>query len=419
MMSNIKKYFLLPGLMLTAAVSASAQEQVLPLDSVLQRVAQSNPMLQEYDYRARAANAYAEGARSWMPPMVGGGVFMFPYPGQRIMETRDKGMLMFSAEQEIPNPAKQRARERYLRSRSAIEQTGKEVAFNQLRAQARTAYYQLIVLEKQMEVLRENERIMEFMLKLARIRYPYSQSSLGSIYEAEARLHEVQDMMVMTGHEIEEQMINLNILMSRPKETRFRIDTLVTLPTPMALGVDTAALSSSRSDVRQLDQSIASMRLNVQLERLERLPEFRVRFDHMSPGGGMMPRQFTAMGMVSIPIAPWASRMYKANTKAMNMEIEAMQKERESLLNEAEGMVRAMTVELHAKQEHVNNYRQKIMPALQKNYDTTLLAYEQNSADLAQVIDAWEALNMAQMEYLDRLQQLYLTAVNYEKELEK
>jgi cobalt-zinc-cadmium efflux system outer membrane protein len=416
---NTRNCFLLLGLTLLAFVSASAQDPVLPLDSVLQRVAQNNPMLQEYDYRARAMDAYAEGARSWMPPMVGAGVFMFPYPGQRPVEADNKGMIMFSAEQEIPNPARQRARERYLRSRAAIEQAGKEVTYNQLRAQVKAAYYQLIVLEKQMETLRENERIMGFMLKLAKIRYPYGQSRLGGIYEAEARLNQVQDMMVMTGHEIEEKMIQLNILMNRPKETTFRVDTLVTLPHHVPLAVDTASLGSLRSDVRQLDQSIASMRLNVQLERLERLPEFRVRFDHMSPMAGMMPRQFTAMGMVSIPIAPWASQMYKANTKAMNLEIQAMQKERESLLNEAQGMVRTMAVELHAKQEHVRNYRQKIIPALRKNYDTTLLAYEQNTAELGMVIDAWEALNMAQMEYLSRLEQLYTAAVNYERELEK
>jgi hypothetical protein len=35
------------------------------------------------------------------------------------------------------------------------------------------------------------------------------------------------------------------------------------------------------------------------------------------------------------------------------------------------------------------------------------------------VIDAWEALNMAQMEYLEKLSGYYTMIVSYEKEIEK
>ncbi|GAA4429737.1 hypothetical protein GCM10023188_15540 [Pontibacter saemangeumensis] len=420
-MSSIKKYRHLSWLfvMLLAGAPALAQQQTMNLYSVLQTISSNNPMLQEYDYRARAMDAYAQGAKSWMAPMVGGGVFMYPYPGAEVMEGRDKGMLMLSAEQDIPNPAKLRAKESYMRSRAAIENAGRDVTFNELRAQAKTAYYNWVVLERKMDVLQDSERIMEYMLKLARIRYPYSQGSLGSIYKAEARLHEVENMQLMTVSQIEQQNVQLNTLMNLPTEQRFRIDTVVAVPEPALLAVDTTSLINARSDLRQLDRTIESMRLNVQLEQLERKPDFRIRFEHMYPRDNMMPQQFTAMGMVSIPIAPWSSKMYKANTKAMNLEIEAMQRERESVINEAQGMVRSMALELNTMREQAENYQNKIIPALKKNYDVTMLAYEQNSAQLPEVIDAWEALNMAQMEYLNRLQELYLMVVNYEKEIEK
>ena len=57
---------------------------------------------------------------------------------------------------------------------------------------------------KKQHVLQENERIIELMLKLARIRYPYNQGSLGNIYKAEGRLHEVRNMLLMTAADIEE-----------------------------------------------------------------------------------------------------------------------------------------------------------------------------------------------------------------------
>jgi outer membrane protein, heavy metal efflux system len=410
-------------LFLLAIVPAQAQQQphTMTLDSVLLRISKNNPMLQQYDYRARAMDAYAEGAKSWMAPMVGGGVYMVPYPGAEVMNESDKGSLMISAEQSIPNPAKQRAKEKYMQSKAGIEQATKAVTYNELRAQAKTAYYNWVVLEKQLDVLKDNERIMEFMLKVARIRYPYSQGKLGSIYKAEARLHEVQTMQEMVSTQIKQQNTQLNILMDMPQATNYKIDTtiVVTLPTHHNQTVDSTYLASARSDIRQLDRTIESMKLGVEMEKKERLPEFSLRFDHMYPRDNMMPQQYTAMGMISIPIAPWSSKMYRANTKAMNLEVQAMQRERKAMLNEAEGMAKNMALELNALHHHIEKYTAKIIPALKKNYDVTMLAYEQNNAQLPEVIDAWEALNMAQMEYLRNLQQLYQMTVNYEKEIEK
>jgi hypothetical protein len=37
---------------------------------------------------------------------------------------------------------------------------------------------------------------------------------------------------------------------------------------------------------------------------------------------------------------------------------------------------------------------------LQRNYDTSIIAWQNNNGDLFVVLDAWEALNMAQIEKL-------------------
>ncbi|MBB6611665.1 TolC family protein [Pontibacter sp. Tf4] len=406
-------------LTIVPALAQEQQPQVMNLDSVLQRISKQNPMLQMYYTRAKAMDAYAEGAKSWMAPMVGGGFYMNPYPGAEVMDDADKGSYMIVAEQSIPNPAKLRAKEKYMKSRAAIESSGRNVTYNELRAQAKTAYYNWVVLEKKMDALQDNRKIMDYMLKLARIRYPYNQGRLGSIYKAEARMHEVDNMIEMTERQITQQNITLNTLMNLPREQRYKIDTTIAMHQHTLPTIDTTYLAAARSDVQRIDRSIESMRLNVQLEKLERKPDFSIQFEHMYPKSDMMPQQFSAMAMVSIPIAPWSSKMYKANTKAMNLEINAMQQEREAILAEAEGMAQSMALEATALHHHIENYKNKILPALKKNYDVTMLAYEQNSAQLPEVIDAWEALNMAQMDYLDDLQQYYQMVVNYEKEIEK
>lgn len=399
--------------------SFSAKAQVISLDSVLSTIDRQNPMLQEYDNKVKAFNSYTEGAKSWMAPMIGVGTFMTPYPGQLIMDERDKGSIMFSFEQNIPNPARLNANKKYMESRASIEEHGRSYQYNTLRAEAKTYYYQWLVAEEKLKVLHENERIVELMLKLARLRYPYNQGSLGNIYKAEGRLNEVQSMILMTQGDIDEKQFRLKTLMNLPPNASINVDTATRVRYDVSqMMYDTAALGASRSDVRQIDKTIQAMKLNQQLQSYQSKPDFKIRFDHMQPLGNM-PTLFTAMAMVSIPIAPWSSRMYKSEVNGMQYDIQAMKKGREAILIESRGMLAGMAAKLDRMQQQLVNYNTKIIPALRKNYQAMMIGYEENREQLPIVIDGWEALNMAQMEYLNKLEEYYTMIVSYEKQLEK
>jgi cobalt-zinc-cadmium efflux system outer membrane protein len=396
-----------------------AESQVLTLDSVLRVIDQRNPMLQEYDSKVKALNAYTEGAKSWMAPMVGAGTFMTPYANQMLMDERDKGSVMFSVEQNIPNPSKLNANKNFLASRAAVEEQGRSLRFNSLRAEAKTLYYQWLVAEEKMRILGENEQIMELMLKISRIRYPYNQGSLGNIYKAEGRLHEVKNMQSMTLGEIEDKRFRLKGLMNIPSDALIEVDTTTKVVYEQDQFVyDTAYLTQQRSDIKQINKAIDAMRFNQIIQQSQSKPDFKIRFDHMQPLG-KMPTMFTAMAMVSIPIAPWSSRMYKSEVRGMQYDIEAMKREREGILLETRGMLAGMSARLTRMKEQLNNYDTKIIPALRKNYETVMLAYEENREQLPIVIDAWEAMNMAQMQYIEKRDEYYTMIVSYEKELEK
>ena len=46
------------------------------------------------------------------------------------------------------------------------------------------------------------------------------------------------------------------------------------------------------------------------------------------------------------------------------------------------------------------------------------LAYSQNTEELFELFDAWESLNMTQLEYLDQLQQLLVMQTELERILQ-
>ncbi len=144
-MISIRK-FILPVLMMGSTLTYG--QEVLSLDKVLQEIRTNNPLLKSFDSQIASQDAKIEGAGSWMAPMVGAGTFMTPYPGSKVEDESDKGAWMFSAEQDIPHPAKVKAKEKYLAAQSSITRAAQGVQANLLNARAKQLYYELIVANK-------------------------------------------------------------------------------------------------------------------------------------------------------------------------------------------------------------------------------------------------------------------------------
>src|SRR5688500_1839132 len=143
---------------------------------------------------------------------------------------------------------------------------------------------------------------------------------------------------------------------------------------------------------RSMNESIRSMQLNIESMKEQRKPDFRIQFDHMHPLTSMMPKSFSIMGMVTIPIAPWSSKMYKSDIKGMQLNIRAMEKERAAMLQETQGMLYRMQYEIQSMQKRIEGTQKTLIPALQKAMDANFLTYQENKLPVTTVISSWEAL---------------------------
>jgi outer membrane protein TolC len=179
---------------------------------------------------------------------------------------------------------------------------------------------------------------------------------------------------------------------------------------------DTVSLSENRSDVKAIEKTIALNQLKIEIEKAKLLPEFGVNYVHMLTFGNG-PQQFSLMGMITIPM-PWSSKMNKANISSFKIKNESLDWQKQMILNEATGMISGMQAELTNLKKQYEIADKSIIPALRRNYETSIIAWQNNTGDLFLVLDAWEALNMAQIEMLDKLQAILSTQVAIEKQLE-
>lgn len=402
------------------AITHLKAQNVMSLDSVLSAIEKNNPVVQMYDADIRSMDEAAKGAKSWSPPELGTGLYMTPYSPSLWKKPADgtngMGQYMISAQQMIPNKKELEANEKYMQAASSVSHEAEQSALNELYASAKTSYYDWLINEKKMAVLDDNEQLLDFMIQSAELRYKNNLGRLNAYYKAKAELGKTENQRVAIRNEINQQRIRLNTLMNRDGKTGFSIDTVYSLKSYET--IDSGYFRQARSDIKALDKSIDLAYLQQNLERSRLKPQFGVRYDHMFGFGGL-PMQYTLMAMVKFPMASWSSKSYKANIESLKWKAGSYEAQKKMIINEASGKADGLMASINSKKKQLRLFELNIIPALQKNFRTTQLGYEQNTEELFELFDAWETLNTTQLNYLDQLRELLSMQVQMDKILEQ
>lgn len=407
---------LIPVLSFLFLRALSAQE-IYTLDRILDSIRQNHPVVKMYTREIRSMDEAAEGARSWMPPQFAIGSFMTPYNINRWSregEMTGMGSIMISGEQMLPNKKKLDAEERYMKAMSFAEYDQRNNVLHELVHDAKSLFFETMILNKKLAVLGSNRQILEFMVQNAESRYQFGLGKIGAYYKAKAALGNLKNMQWMIESEIRDKHFRINTLMGRNPTIPLELDTLFHLNDFSLWVFDQALFFSNRSDIRALDQRIRLNWLRQDAEKQTLRPQFGLRYEHMFGFGGQ-PLLFNLMGMVSIPMVKWSSKMTRANIESLKWQAMSYEAKKEMLANEYSGMAYAMRNELQLKIRQLSGYEETIIPALKNNLQTMQLGYEQNTEELFMLYDAWEALNMKQLEYFDLLNQALRSQVELER----
>ncbi|WP_348823172.1 TolC family protein [Flavobacterium aestuarii] len=411
-----KFYIAISCLILTATNLAA---QTLSLDNVLSAIKTNNPQLKMYDADIQSMDAAAKGARSWMAPQVETGFFMTPY-NSKMWKANEMnpgmGNYMLGVTQMIPNASKLNANENLMKAMSSVENENKNYTLNQLNALAKTYYYEWITIKKKIKIAQDNIQLLEYMIKSMEIRYQYNMDKLPSYYKAKSQLATLQSMIVMLENDVSQRKYMLNTLMARNKNEDLEIDSNYEIKDFNLFETDLSSYINNRSDIKAIDKTKDINKLKTEVERVATRPEFGVKYDHMFAFGNQ-PQQFSVLGMITIPMS-WSTKMNKANMESYRIKNESLDWQKQMIANETSGMIKGMNAEFLNLKKQYQITQDNIIPALKRNYDTAILAWQNNTGDLFIALEAWEAMNMTQIDALDKLKSILVAQVEIEKQLE-
>jgi outer membrane protein TolC len=394
-------------------------QEILRLEEIFSNIQKNHPEVKMYDAQIRSLDEAAKGAKSWMPPEFGTGFFMTPYNiGYTKAMGTQKGMgsYMVSASQMFPNKKQQNANAIYMQAMSAVGKENKKVALNELYAAAKQNYYDWLIIEKKQAVLDDNEKLLNFMIQSTELRYKNNLGKLNAYYKAKAELGKIENQREFLRNEVRQKQILLNTLMNRDKNENFVVDTNYIIKDYNA--IDSNYLIRARSDIRSVAQELQINQLELNLEKTKQLPQFGLMYEHMF-GFGKSPWVYSLVATVKIPLAPWSSGAYKANVEGLKWKAQSFEMQKQMIINQATGEANGLLSSIKSKKKQLQLFEGNIIPALKRNYQIMQLAYEQNTGELFELFDAWQTLNMTQLDYLDQLQALLNLQVQMDKILEQ
>ena len=394
-------------------------QQKMTLEDIFSIIQKNHPEMKMYDAQIRSLNEAAKGAKSWSPPEFGAGLWMTPYNFNRAKASaidKGRGSFMISVSQMFPNRKEQNANAEYLQALSSVNKENKQVSLNDLFAEAKKNYYDWLVIKKKQTVLNDNEKLLNFIIQSTELRYKNNLGKLNSYYKAKAEIGKIENQREALNNQVEQKKIQLNTLMTQDKNEDFEIDTNFTIKNYTS--TDTNYLIGARSDIKAVEQELKVNQLQLNLEKAKQLPQFGVQYSHMF-SFGQNPWIYTLMASVKIPLAPWSAGSYKARIESLKWKEQSFEAQKQVIINEASGQAASLLSSINSKKKQLQLFEENIIPALKKNYQVMQLAYEQNTGELFELFDAWQTLNMTQLDYLDQLQQLLDLQVQMDKILEQ
>ena len=180
--------------------------------------------------------------------------------------------------------ARKSAAYRYLAS---VE--GRNFTVTNLIAEIANSYYELLALDNQLAIVKQNIEIQTNALELVRLQKESARTTELAVRRFEAQVHNTQSIQYGIQQRITETENRLNFLAGRYPRPIVRNDASFNdlVPTVIQAGVP-AQLLQNRPDIRQAEQNLAAAKLDVQVARANFYPSLRITggvgFEAFKPG---------------------------------------------------------------------------------------------------------------------------------------
>lgn len=363
--------------------SSAQQDQLKGLDGLIKEALLVNPEILSAQSAFESASARIPQAASLSDPML-------EYEYDKITADRDlsgRPMKTLAVSQEIPFPTKLFLRAKIASKLAKMSYENLKTKEREIISRLKSAYSELFLVYKEIEVAEENKIILQQLAKTAATRYSAGQGTQADTLKAQVELARVDNQLIMFEQKRLTAQARLNTLLNRDPKEDFGIP-----PSERAIRFkqtleELCALARDNNpELKAYRYAVERGQAAYDLSRNEFLPDFNFKFKEMVDRGRLESKSWAGMVGVTIPL--WFFQKQSFGVKQMKADLAMVNAEYKgkeiSVLFEINDAFARVT----ANKKLVELYETAFLPQALEAVNVAIKGYESGKSDFFTALDS-------------------------------
>ena len=390
--------------LLTLNGNAQTQDYVY-IDSLVTEALQNNPELKAARNITLAAKTKIDQVSTWEAPQIGVEFFQtpiqsFPNPFKDGMETD------YFVQQMFPFPGKISAMSSATESNAKMVEQQYFALEKRIIKQLKDYYYELYLVQKKIEINKENQDLMRQFTEITRKQYEVGMGKQPDVIRSQTELSTLINEGINLEKERTDIQTMINTILSRPanSELGFVPEPSDSLPSWQFNDVYNLALQN-RPELKGMAYNIDMYKSELNASELEYYPDImgRLMYKDMT----MTSDDFWALMIgVNIPLAPWSGGKYTGKVEENELNVKTAEEQYNLMKNMIASDVQNSLVKIETNRNLVDLYQNTVIPQAEQTLQSTIAAYQTGKTEFLMVIDAYRMLLMSELDF-------YMSKMNF------
>jgi outer membrane protein TolC len=309
--------------------------------------------------------------------------------------------------QDLPYPGKLALRGQIAEKDVAAERWNLEAARRQVRAEVKSAYYELWAVDQALVNTQKNKGLLEKLARIAEEKYKVGKGLQQDVIRAQLEVSRILQKLTLLNQRRRTLVARINTLLLRPPDAA--IGTLAPVeksPLDYSLNELIEKGVENSPDIRRQEQFIEQSQYAVNLARLAYYPDFRVGYDYAQRPD--MPDMHGFNVTINVPI--FYKTKQREGVREAGFALESAKQSREAIRTELLFQVKDQYLQAKASDELLSLYTRALVPQSALALESSLAAYQTGSLDFESLISNFTSVLDYEINYYEEL-------ANYQKAL--
>ena len=369
----------------------------LSLSDLLQELRRANPDLLAAKKQVEAMQARVPAARGLPPPRIGVKFEEIPRGTFKV----NQATVMYSLLQSIPFPGKLSLRHQVAVAEAQRAAAAFKKAELDLTTQLKTAYYDLFLTDREMEIQREQKIWLDQALESARARYGSGGISQTELLRAQSEALEAANQAGVLAHRRRALEAHLNHLLSRPVEEAVgRPGEIALEPVPSDPAALTAKALENQPELLVFKFSAERGEADWKLAKRELWPDLETMVELRDPAMGPIGPWDLSLALV-LPFWFWTKEKYGVRVALFNKE--SAEAAFQGARNEAARQVYENWNEATAAYDTAKLCKDSLIPLASQAVSSEMVLYQSGRSSFMELLETLRMLAERKRTYYEHL----------------